>query len=69
MNLTFFDFKAPIKINTTLEYYELLRSMLKIKRVAGKNFIRIGRPHDGGYIMVDNFNMPWGGGVLPTRSA
>lgn len=63
MNFTFFDFRAPIKVNTTLEYYELLRSILKIKRVTGKNFVRIGRPHDGGYIMVDNFSMPYGEGI------
>ena len=44
------------KVNVMPEYYERLRSALKIKKIVGKNFVRFGRPHDGGYIMVDNFN-------------
>ena len=43
------------KINVTPEYYEQLRLRLKIKKIVGKNFIRIGKSNDGGYIMVDNF--------------
>jgi len=55
MNITYFDFNSLVKINTTLEYYDWLRSELKIKKVVGKNFIRIGKANDGGYVMVDNF--------------
>ena len=45
------------KINLITEYYEALRERLKIKKIVGKNFIRLGRPfRDGGYIMVDDFN-------------
>lgn len=49
------------QINTNVEYYERLRSALKIKKVIGKNFIRFGRANDGGYIMVNNFNSSEGG--------
>lgn len=62
MNVTYFDFRVPIKFNATLEYYEMLRSMLKIKRIVGKNFVRLGKANDGGYIMIDNFNISRGGG-------
>lgn len=56
MNVTFFNAAGgKIKFNATREYYELLRSRLKIKKVVGKNFVRVGRHNDGGYIMVDNF--------------
>ena len=55
MNITYFDFNSLVKVNTTLEYYERLRSRLKIKKVVGKNFVRIGKANDGGYVMVDNF--------------
>ncbi|MBR6889005.1 MAG: FkbM family methyltransferase [Selenomonadaceae bacterium] len=57
---TFFVNGMPVtfqeKINVIPEYYELLRERLKIKRVLGKNFVRVGRPSDGGYVMVDNFD-------------
>ena len=44
-------------INLIPEYYEALRERLKIKKIIGKNFIRLGRPfRDGGYVMVDSFN-------------
>ena len=56
MNISFFNFNSLVKLNVTEEYYELLRSILTIKKVVGKNFVRVGRPHDGGYIMVDNFH-------------
>ena len=49
------------KINVIPEYYELLRERLKVKRIVGKNFVRLGNPYDGGYIMVDNFNISGGG--------
>ena len=48
-------------INLELEYYEALRERLKIKKIIGKNFIRLGRSYDGGYIMVNNFNASGGG--------
>ena len=43
------------QLNANQKYYELLRERLKIKKVVGKNFVRLGKPNDGGYIMVDNF--------------
>lgn len=43
------------KLNMSVKYYELLRSLLKIKRIVGKNFVRIGKHNDGGYLMVDDF--------------
>ena len=43
------------QLNVNQKYYELLRERLKIKKVVGKNFVRLGRPNDGGYVMVDNF--------------
>ena len=56
MNITIVHPKFNIKLNMTLEYYERLRSLLTIKKVVGKNFVRFGKPNDGGYVMVDNFN-------------
>ena len=53
-----FAFEENINFNP--EYYELLRERLKIKRVVGENFIRLGKANDGGYIMVDNFNVSGG---------
>ncbi|MBR3497488.1 MAG: FkbM family methyltransferase [Selenomonadaceae bacterium] len=38
------------------EYYEALREQLKVKKIVGKRFVRLGRNFDGGYIMVNNFN-------------
>ncbi|MBR2518328.1 MAG: FkbM family methyltransferase [Selenomonadaceae bacterium] len=55
MNITYFDKSCLRKINVNFEFYERLRSLLKIKRVVGKNFVRVGKHNDGGYIMVDNF--------------
>lgn len=55
MNITYYDFNSLTKINTTPEYYNRLRSRLKIKKVVGKNFVRLGKANDGGYIMLDNF--------------
>lgn len=62
MNIMFFDFQSSYKINATIEYYERLRYALRIKKLVDKNFVRLGRPYDGGYIMVDNFNISRGGG-------
>ena len=62
MNITLFNPKALLsKINVSTEYYDWLRSLLKIKKVVGKNFVRFGKPNDGGYVMVDNFNAVGGG--------
>lgn len=55
MNVTYFNFKSTTKFNATLEYYERLRFALRIKKIVGKNFVRLGKQNDGGYIMVDNF--------------
>ncbi|MBQ6005207.1 MAG: FkbM family methyltransferase [Selenomonadaceae bacterium] len=44
------------KINVIPEYYKALRKKLTVKKIVDKNFVRLGKPHDGGYIMVDNFN-------------
>ena len=44
------------EVNTNLEYYELLRAALKVKKIIGKRFVRLGKANDGGYIMVDNFD-------------
>ena len=54
MNVTYFNGDV-IKLNMNVEFYERLRSLLKIKRVVGKKFTRIGRHNDSGYLMVDNF--------------
>ena len=55
MNITYFDFNSLGKINVTAEYYERLRERLKIKKLVGKNLVRVGKANDGGYIMVDDF--------------
>ena len=52
--------KFQEQINVVPEYYGLLRERLKVKRVLGKNFVRVGRKSDGGYVMVDNFNTSGG---------
>lgn len=61
MNVTYFNQNFGLKFNASQEYYEWLRSILRIKKIVGKNFVRFGRPYDGGYIMVDNFNASGGG--------
>ncbi|MBE5865466.1 MAG: hypothetical protein E7292_04515 [Lachnospiraceae bacterium] len=38
------------------EWLTELKSLLKVKAVVDKSFVRIGREHDGGYIMVDDFS-------------
>ncbi|MBE8951134.1 MAG: FkbM family methyltransferase [Quinella sp. 3Q1] len=64
---TFFVNGMPVtfqeKINVIPEYYELLRERLKVKKIIGKNFVRVGRASDGGYVMVDNFNVSGGGHI------
>ena len=56
MNIKIFNPRSPLsEVNVNFKYYELLRERLKIKKVIGKNFVRFGKPNDGGYVMVDNF--------------
>lgn len=55
MNIKYFIADRLTTLNLDAEFYDNFRSLLKIKRVVGKNFIRVGRHHDGGYVMVDNF--------------
>lgn len=58
---TFYINNRPVHfaehLNANLEYYELLKDRLKIKKIVDKNFVRLGSPNDGGYIMIDNFNV------------
>ncbi|MBQ6132277.1 MAG: FkbM family methyltransferase [Selenomonadaceae bacterium] len=54
-------FRLIDEFNVNMEYYELLRERLKVKRVLGKNFVHVGKKYDGGYIMVNNFNTSDGG--------
>ena len=64
MNVTYFNFKeAPLKLNATQEFYERLRALLTIKKVIGKNFVRLGKHNDGGYLMVDNFQGSGGSAI------
>ncbi len=64
MNITVFNpLSLLTKINATASYYEQLRSRLTVKKVVGKNFVRVGKHNDGGYIMVDNFNASEGGAI------
>lgn len=55
MNITYFDFNQLVEVNATAEYYARLRARLKIKKIVGKNLVRVGKANDGGYIMVDDF--------------
>ena len=56
MNINVFNpNSAQIKVNTVADYYGLLRALLTVKKIVGKNLIRVGKHNDGGYIMVDNF--------------
>ncbi len=41
---------------TTPEYYSELQDLLHIAKVEGFGLARIGRKHDGGYILLDDFN-------------
>ena len=61
MDIIYQSPKLMLNINATPEYYEQLRKLLTIKKVVGKNFVRLGRENDGGYVMVDNFNVSRGG--------
>ncbi len=50
--------------NFSFEYYKELKKVLRIKRVKGFPFVRLGRPtHDGGYTMVDDFIQGGGHGI------
>ena len=62
MNINICNYRvSTYRINATTEWYDRLRLLLKIKKVVGKNFVRLGKFNDGGYIMVDNFNVSGGG--------
>ncbi len=55
MNIIYFDFNRLVKVNAMVEYYKSLRARLHMHKVVDKNFVRVGRPNDGGYIMIDDF--------------
>lgn len=55
ITLTYLNANLMLKLNATQEYYERLRSSLKIKKIIGKNFVRVGKKNDGGYTLIDNF--------------
>ena len=55
MNIKYFDFNQLVKLNVMVEYYESLRARLHMHKIVDKNFVRVGKPNDGGYIMVDDF--------------
>ena len=57
-NLAFF---VTDDFNANENYYRELKNLIKIRRVNKHSFIRIGKPNDGGYIMLDNFQK--GGGI------
>ena len=56
-------FSTPIvlSMNSNERFYCELKNVLKIRRVENNSFIRIGRMGDGGYIMVDEFDIGRGG--------
>lgn len=64
MNIQILDGTTLTEVNATVEFYERLRALLKIKRVFGKNFVRVGRHHDGGYDLI--FRWATGTGDLTT---
>ena len=50
---------SPIRkfdIFTSGDYYSELQKLLHISKPEGFDFVRIGREHDGGYIMLDDFH-------------
>ena len=44
----------PIENNA--DYYKELKELLRIKRAVGYELVRVGRPNDGGYAMLDDFS-------------
>ena len=44
-------------LNTIIEteYVKQVHQRLPIKDIVGYEYIRVGRDHDGGYVMVDDF--------------
>ena len=50
---------SPIRkfdIFTSRDYYSELQKLLHISKPEGFDFVRIGREHDGGYILLDDFH-------------
>lgn len=45
-----------LAVFTSPEYYSQLQDLLHIAKVEGHELVRIGRAHDGGYIMLDDFH-------------
>lgn len=46
----------PFDIFTSKDYYAELQDLLHIAKVEGFELVRVGREHDGGYIMLDDFH-------------
>lgn len=44
-----------LNLNVDENYYRELKSLLKIRRAKDCAFTRIGKPNDGGYIMLETF--------------
>lgn len=49
------DFLKPI-LDNEREYVDTLKTLLQVKDVRGRDYIRVGSNGDGGYVMVDNFS-------------
>lgn len=47
--------KIVNRIKTSKEYYDNLQYLLHIGKVEGCDLVRAGAPHDGGYLMLDDF--------------
>ena len=45
----------PININVSKDYYKQLKKALYIEKPKDFNFVRVGNPYDGGYVMLDDF--------------
>lgn len=48
-------FPVEIDLDASAEFYRLLWQELPVVNPQGKSFCRIGRDHDGGYLMLDDF--------------
>ena len=47
---------ATYNFITSVEYYRELQKLLHISKPEGFELVRIGREHDGGYILLDDFH-------------
>lgn len=47
--------KQQIYTKREKEHFDTLLRLLKQKKVVGKQYVRVGNQHDGGYIMLDDF--------------